>query len=128
MPYSIIFLGTTVSIPAMQTCLRTGKIKVNDYVNMSVKEYEIDEYLKKANEKVCAEAFESIKDQVFEIRYLIMTGGTGAAWCDYFKEKLKMIPSLEVISGNRNSNLPMIYANARGYYMYRLKCIRDARK
>ena len=112
-------LNTSVSIPAMQTCLKTGVIKVNDLVNLTVKEYPISPYLEKANEKVREEAFESIKDYVFDIKYLIMTGGTGSAWCEYFKEKLKNIP-LNVIPGNQNSSLPTVYANARGYYMYRL--------
>ena len=55
-------LDTQISIPAMQTCLKTGKIKVNDMVNIKVVDYPIDEYLVKANEIVREEAFESIKD------------------------------------------------------------------
>jgi len=47
-------------------------------------------------------------------------GGTGSAWYGYFKDKLKGIHTLKVISGDYNSNLPAFYANARGYYMYRL--------
>lgn len=112
-------LNTSISIPAMQTCLKTGKLRVNDMVNLTVKEYPIEKYLQEANELVREEAFESIKDYVFDIKYLIMTGGTGAAWYDYFKNRLKGIP-LEVIPGNNGSNLPTVYANARGYYMYRL--------
>lgn len=112
-------LNVSISIPAMQTCLKTGKIKVNDMVELTVKEYPIEEYLKKANEKVREEALESIKNHVFDIKYLIMTGGTGGAWCEYFKERLKNLP-LEIVPGNSGSNLPIVYANARGYYMYRL--------
>ena len=117
----------SISIPAMQTCLKTGKFKVNDRIHLVVKEYPIDKYLEEANKIVREEAFESIKDYVFDIKYLIMTGGTGAAWCDYFKERLRGIP-LEVISGNSGSNLPTVYANARGYYMYRLNQIKMRKK
>ena len=117
-------IGVDISIPAMQTCLKTGEVKKTDIINLKVDSYSIDGYLEKANELVREEAFESIKDYVFDIKYLIMSGGTGAAWCDYFKERLKGISSLKVIPGNQGSNLPMVYANARGYYMYRLNELR----
>ena len=61
-----------------------------------------------------------------DIKYLIMAGGTGIAWYPYFKERLKDIP-LEVIAGNQNSNLPGVYSNARGYYMYRLNQLKAKR-
>jgi plasmid segregation protein ParM len=112
--------SVSVSLPAMQQCLKNGVVRINDRINFTVKEFPIEEYLKKANDLVCKEAFDSIKDYVFNIKYLIMTGGTGSAWYGYFKDKLKRIPTLKVISGDYNSNLPAFYANARGYYMYRL--------
>lgn len=112
-------LDISISIPAMQICLRTGKVKVNDMINLTVKEFPIEGYLEQANKMVREEAFESIKDYIFDMKYLIMTGGTGAAWYDYFKTRLQNI-QLEVLAGNNGSNLPIVYANARGYYMYRL--------
>ena len=112
--------SVSVSLPAMQQCLKNGVVRINDRINFTVKEFPIEEYLKKANELICKEAFDSIKDYVFSIKYLIMTGGTGSAWYGYFKDKLKGIHTLKVISGDYNSNLPAFYANARGYYMYRL--------
>ena len=118
--------GTTVSIPAMQGYLKSGAVKVIDRINLKVEQYPINECLKKANEIVREEAFESIKDYVFDIKYLIMAGGTGIAWYPYFKERLKDIP-LEVIAGNQNSNLPGVYSNARGYYMYRLNQLKAKR-
>jgi len=120
-------LGVDVSIMAMQNVLKTGKVRATDYITLDVVDYEIDTYLDKANELVREEAFKSIRNQVPKLRYLIMTGGTGAAWYDYFKQRLQ-IPGLEVMLGNANSNLPAIYANARGYYMYRLNLLRQQRK
>ena len=117
-------IGVDISIPAMQTCLKTGKITKTDMINLVSNEYQIEKYLMQANEMVREEAFESIKDYVFDIRYLIMSGGTGAAWYDYFKERLKGIKTLNVIPGNQGSNLPTVYSNARGYYMYRLNAMR----
>ena len=112
-------LGVVVSIPAMQNVLKRGKVRVTDYITLSVNDYEIDEYLKKANEIVREEALMSIRTSVPNLKYLIMTGGTGAAWFEYFKERLN-IPGLTVLSGGYESNLPATYANARGYYMFRL--------
>jgi len=120
-------LGVTVSIPAMQNVLKTGKVRVTDLITWDVADHEIGEYLEKANELVREEALMSIRTIVPNLRYLIMTGGTGAAWYDYFKAKLR-IPGLEVLTGNANSTLPTIYANARGYYMYRLNLIKQQMK
>ena len=109
-----------ISIPAMQTCLKTGDFAVTDLINMVERRYSIESYLETANRIVREEAFDSIKTFLPSTRYLIMTGGTGAAWYEYFKERLKGLGSLKVVPGNTNSTLPIIYSNARGYYMYRL--------
>lgn len=113
-------LGVDISLPAMQRGLKTGKIRITDIATLSAKEYSIEEYLEKANDIVREEALDSIKDYVaLGIKYLFVTGGTGAAWYQFFKDRLSAT-GIEVIPGNANTNLPMIYANARGYYMYRL--------
>jgi len=113
-------LNVSVSIPAMQRVLRDGVVKVNDLMTLQTKEYPIDDYLAQANKKVCMEALESIKDYVFNIKYLIMTGGTSEAWIDEFRKRLQTT-GVEVLSGKTGSNLPVVYANARGYYYSRLK-------
>lgn len=113
-------LNVSVSIPAMQKVLKDGVIKVNDLMTLETKEYPITEYLETANKKVCNEALESIKDYVFNIKYLIMTGGTSEAWIEEFKRRLSTT-NIEILSGRVGSNLPTIYANARGYYYSRLK-------
>ena len=119
-------IGVDISIPGLQTSLRSGIIRKADMITLTQKEYDIGKYLQQANELVRSEAFESIKDDVFDIQKLVMSGGTGAAWCEYFADRLKGIPSLEVIPGNHNSNLPVIYSNARGYYFSRLNSIRKS--
>ena len=119
-------MGTQTSIPAMQSCLKTGQIQINDVANFQIKMVPIGKYLEQANARVREEAFESVKNEFFSIRYLIMTGGTGAAWYDYFKERLNGFP-VKVVPGNLNSPLPYIYSNARGYYMYRLQQMKAKR-
>ncbi len=109
----------TISIPAMQKILKTGKFSVNDMLSFSEKEYPVDSYLERANQLVCNEALESIREYVFKINYLIMTGGTGEAWFEDFKTRLSGA-KVKVIRGNQNSNLPAIYSNARGYYFNRI--------
>lgn len=121
-------LGVDVSIPALQTALKSGIVKKDDIITLQRKEYSIAPYLKKANELVREEAFESIKSDVLDIQKLIMSGGTGAAWCDYFTDRLKGLSGLSVIPGTKNSNLPAVYTNARGYYYYRLNKIRKSAK
>ena len=112
--------GIEVSIPAMQQCLKSGKVKVIDITTFSTREYEIGDYLEQANAIVREEALDSIKDYIaMGMKYLFITGGTGAAWYDFFKDKLEAT-GIKVIAGNENTSLPMVYANARGYYMYRL--------
>ncbi len=113
-------LNIAPSIPAMQKILKDGVVKVNDLMTFETKEYPIGDYLAQANKKICNEALESIKDYVFNIKYLIMTGGTSEAWIDEFKKKLSTT-GVEVLSGKTGSNLPTVYANARGYYYSRLK-------
>ena len=113
-------LGVSIPIPGMQKVLRDGVVRVNDLMTLQSKTYPIDDYLKQANKKVCNEALESIKDYIFNIKYLIMTGGTSDAWIEEFKNRLSTT-NIEILSGKTGSGLPTIYANARGYYFSRLK-------
>ena len=113
-------LNVSITIPAMQKVLREGSIRVNDMITLQSKVYPIDDYLEQANKKVCNEAIEYIRDYIFNIKYLIMTGGTSDAWIGEFKNRLSTT-DVEILSGKTGSGLPTIYANARGYYYSRLK-------
>ena len=114
-------LGVQVSIPAMQKILTTGYVNVNDLVTLSQKSYSIEEYLNRATNIVCSEALETLKDYIFQIRYLVMTGGTSEVLIDTFSERLRGVSNLTILRGRENSSLPTFYANARGYYMSRYK-------
>lgn len=113
-------LGEDPSITSMQKILKNGMISVNDLLTVSTEYRPIDGYLKTAVEKVGEEAFESIKGYIFNIKFLVMSGGTSEVWVDDFKKKL-LRTSISVIKGSTGSNLPNIYSNARGYYYYRLR-------
>lgn len=112
--------GTPVSIPAMQKVLKTGTIQVNDLMTLTSKSYDVSDIIEKASAKVCGEAIDSVKDHLFEIKYLILTGGTGEAWYDAFSKRLAAAP-ITLLRGRESSSLPTLYANARGYYMSRVK-------
>lgn len=115
--------GVNIAIPAMQKVLRTGKFTVNDMVTMSTKEVDVSEYFERANEKVAALAFDSIKDYVFGVKYLIMTGGIGEAWKPIFEERLNKL-SIKLLLGNETTTLPTVLSNARGYYMNRVNMLK----
>ena len=51
--------------------------------------------------------------------FILVTGGTGEAWLDKIRDYFSGLKTVRVMTGNENDHLPMIYSNARGYYMYR---------
>ena len=80
-------------------------------------------FLEQANEEVFRNAMAKAKavTNVFrDYKYLIVSGGTGEAWFPMIKEYLSKMKTLNLIPGNRNTeNLPFLYSNVRGYYLYR---------
>lgn len=116
--------GINLSITAMQKCLKEGCVRALDRATLTSNEYPIGEILNAANKKVCDAAIGQILNSynyLMDYRYLVITGGTGDAWKDMIRDKLKNISTLEVVDGNRNSSLPMLYSNVRGYYQYMIK-------
>ncbi|SDW83195.1 plasmid segregation protein ParM [Lachnospiraceae bacterium KHCPX20] len=118
-------LGISISIPGLQNCLKTGVVEKVDRIKMDFEEYPIQKYIDKANTLVQKEAMEYIKNDIFNARYLIMTGGTGAAWYDDFKMWVDktMKGRCQVMEGNEGTGISNIYANARGYYMAGLNAV-----
>ena len=50
--------------------------------------------------------------------YLVITGGASDAWKVQIQEFFQGIETLKIIRGNQNHDLPYIFNNVRGYYMY----------
>ena len=119
-----------VQVAEMQKYLETGKIP---YVNMKTftsKEYDFSKLLIEASDRVCEEAISWMTNTVDlrNFQYMIITGGTGAAWETRIREKFKGFTTLKLISGNVNDTMPMIYSNVRGYYLSRFnKLLRQTR-
>ena len=61
---------------------------------------------------------------LYEYDYLIITGGTGAAWSQRIRDILKDMETLKIVNGNCNDTLPFVFANVRGYYLYRMTKLR----
>ena len=77
---------------------------------------------------MCNEAIERMANALKLVDYkkLIVTGGTGEAWYDQIRTRLKDLPTLSIVPGNQNDSMPFIYANVRGYYYYRYYELQEA--
>ena len=117
-----------VLIPEMQKYLNTGIVRSYDRKNLKSKEYPFDKYLQTANELICQEAITWLTSVVnlIDYNYMIITGGTGAAWDAMIRDRFKEFSTLKLISGNQNDQLPLIYSNVRGYYLYRYNKLGNA--
>ena len=117
-----------IRLVGMQNALEKGFVNVMvDDETLTTEEIPVAKYIEKANKAVCLESIERLKSMTnsfMDYDILVMTGGTGQAWMDIYKEALKNIKKLQVVAGNRNDNLPMFYSNARGYYMLRTSSLR----
>lgn len=112
-----------IPVPAMQKYLETGKVRYKSHKKGEFisKEYEFGDILAQSSIMVCEEAIEKMASAIslLDYNYLIVTGGTGAAWFNQITEKFKNFETLQVIQGNINNGLPFVYTNVEGYYDYR---------
>lgn len=112
---------TEIPVPAMQKYLAQGEITIRDRKLRKTTKKAFDDILDAANRKVCEEALartEDIFNCLFDHDYLVVTGGTGAAWNDIITDHFKDMETLTIIPGNQNDTLPYTFSNVRGYYMY----------
>ena len=111
--------GVEVSMVGFQRCLASGTVIRHD--KFASEAIPFEDFLKQASHDVCDAALEKLGQifPLYEYDSLIVTGGTGAAWNEQIREKLKGLTSLSVINGNTNDpSLPFLLANVRGYFMY----------
>jgi plasmid segregation protein ParM len=118
-----------ILVPAMQKCLSSGEFLLQDKKRRVSKMITFSDILEKTNHDVCMEALNKINtlyNGLFDYNYLVVTGGTGAAWEPYIKEYFKDLSHLTIIPGNQNDDLPFIFSNVRGYYMYLISKLKRA--
>lgn len=114
--------GVNLTVPAMQKNLETGYVRKFDKRTLTSKDYNFGDLLQTACEKVCREAIERLNASydLSNFEYVIITGGTGAAWFSQIEAAFKNLTFLKILRGNQNDTLDFIYSNVRGYYNYRL--------
>ena len=117
-----------VPVPSMQKYLESGKVVYFDRKQLKSREYSFGDILEKESAAVCNEAIERMANALKLVDYkkLIVTGGTGEAWYDQIRTRLKDLPTLSIVPGNQNDSMPFIYANVRGYYYYRYYELQEA--
>lgn len=117
-----------IRIPQMRKYLKNGFFKVVDIQKMESKKVALDTYIEKACKEVATEAARKLYEMAEYFKdydILVVTGGTGAAWIQYFKEVLSGLEDLKIIPGNEGNDIPMHYANVRGYYMSSYRRLRS---
>ncbi len=112
-----------VSVPAMQQYLETGVIPAK--VGKAYKNTAFKDILEKHSRDICYKALEKLQSAytIYDYQYLVVTGGTCAAWSNFIREHevIKESDTIKVVSGNQGDpSLPYIFSNVRGYFIYAL--------
>ena len=119
-----------IEIPYMQYVLKTGILQGYDRKTRSTIDIDIVGILDEKNRDVCSRAIKKIRgmyNDLLDMDYLVVTGGTGEAWWHMIKDEFKGLRSLTVLSGNENSDLPFTFSNVRGYYFYLYRTVKKKR-
>lgn len=112
-----------VKVFEFQKYLEEGQIPYFDVDTYGMNYVDFADYLEKANRELCDKSIERLMREygnLQDYRYLIVTGGTGESRIEYIRDKLKGLPRLQILLGNKNyPELSCIYGNVLGYYMFR---------
>lgn len=122
---------TRLQVHTMQKQLHQGFVQTFNRRTMTTKEEPFDDILKESCQNVCEEALERMKtmyNNLLDYNYLIVTGGTGAAWFDQIRDHFSGMKSLHVIQANQNDNLSPIFSNVRGYYLFQIGSLKRKNK
>ena len=116
-----------IEVPYMQYVLRTGILQGYDRKTKSTVDIDIAGILDEKNKDVCYRAINKIRgmyNDLLDMDYLVVTGGTGEAWWNIIKDEFRGLKTLTVLSGNENSDLPFTFSNVRGYYYYLYRTVK----
>lgn len=108
-----------IPIAVMQKYLETGNITKFNRKEMRSEEVDFTSILEEMSKKIFKEAMATVGSAYNDFRYcnnLVITGGTGAAWSNYIRDYFKNMQTIKIISGSLNDDLPMLFANVRGYF------------
>jgi plasmid segregation protein ParM len=119
-----------IEVPYMQYILKTGILQGYDRKARETVDIDITGILDEKNKDVCYKAISKIRsmyNDLLDLDYLVVTGGTGEAWWNIIKDEFRGLKTLTVLSGNENSDLPFTFSNVRGYYFYLYRTIKKRR-
>ena len=71
------------------------------------------------------ERVKTIYNNLIDYDYLLLTGGTGAAWQEIIKQYFAGMETLKIIGGGQNDALSHVFNNVRGYYLYQAGVLRQ---
>lgn len=120
--------GEEIPVANMQKNLETGTFVKFNRKERKTSELGFSQILESKSRMVCLEALNKageVYNDFVDYRYMILAGGTGAAWSDWIVQELKDMNSLKVITGDTPDGKPMIFANARGYYSYLIGSLKN---
>ena len=106
----------------LQNYLADGCITVFDRRSHASRKQDIAPILKASTKAICKMALNRLDtayDDLMHYDFLLVTGGTGAAWFDMIQDHYKNFETLQVVAANQNDKIPPVYNNVRGYYIYR---------
>lgn len=112
-----------MSIPAshMQKYLETGEFGCLDRKTRNSAMVNFGYILEAKSKDICEIAVNKAFDVYngfIDYNYLIISGGTGAAWKDWIKEMLGGLGTLTIIAEDTPDGMPMYFQNARGYFSF----------
>lgn len=113
--------GTNIPPSGMQKYLETGKFTQFDRKNHRTVSVDFENILNEKSKALCEQAMNKVCDvynYLLDYKYLIITGGTGAAWAYWITDMFKGMSTLQIIAGDCPDGMPMYFANARGYYSF----------
>lgn len=120
--------NTYIPVPAMQKILGDGYFKTQyDPVTRRCEKIDFAPLLEEANKMVCNEAIttlDSYYNYLQHFNYLVISGGTGAAWSNMIKNAYSGMETLQIIYGAVNDTIPSIFNNVRGYYFNQLNLLK----
>lgn len=117
-----------IAVPAFQKFLEDGTVIRRE--GRKLTKVPFDDILEKNSREVCEQAIErlmEIYNPPLEFDYMVLSGGTGAAWSNWFRnsEYFRDCDTVSIISGNQGDpSLPYIFSNVRGYYIFAFSCFR----
>ena len=115
--------GVEVSIHAMQKALEEGNVIKTNKRSRTQEILPIEDLLKACNKTICENAMNRIDaayDYLSSHRYLLLAGGTCAAWRPLITQRYSKMTSLSIISADQNDRLGPVFSNVRGYYLFRV--------